>query len=516
MPDGSVTTGSQDAEVRTFMGHPRGLAVLFFAEMWERFSFYGMRGLLILYLTKHWLFGDAEASSIYAGYAAMVYLMPVLGGLIADRYLGFRHAVTMGAVLLCLGHLGMAFEGVPASLVDGVVVKDEVALQVLYLSLGLIIVGVGLLKPSISSIVGQLYGPDDPRRDAGFTIFYMSINIGAVLATLTCGYLGETYGWAYGFGLAGIGMLAGLITFVRGRDLLEGRGEPPDPELLTLARFGLSVRTRIYLGTAAMVVVAWWLMQNQALVGTLLTGASALAVVGVIAFILTSCDAQERKSMTVLLFLTAYSVIFWALFEQAGSSMNLFADRNVDKAFLGLTWTASQLQFFNPGFIVLLAPLFSMLWQWLASRGWEPSTSAKFGLGVTQAGLGFMLLVYGIDHADEAGQVAMVWLALAYLIHTTGELCLSPVGLSMVTKLAVTRVVGLMMGVWFLASSVAHYVAGLIAAVASVDGGAEANAQHSLAVYQDTFYTVGVVGIGTGVLLLLLAPFITRWVAVRR
>lgn len=487
------------------MGHPRGLAVLFFAEMWERFSFYGMRGLLILYLTKHWLFNDAFANSVYAGYAAMVYLMPVIGGLVADRYLGFKNAVMIGAILLCAGHLGMAFEGTPAFLADGTVVRDEVALQVFYLSLALIIVGVGLLKPSISSIVGELYGPHDARRDGGFTIFYMGINVGAVLAALTCGYLGEAYGWAYGFGLAGIGMLVGLITFARGRHLLAGKGDRP-----VLSQQRQREARWVLPGIALAVVLAWQLMQHQDLVGGLLSVASVLAVVGVLVFMFVSCTAEERRSMGLLLFLIAYSVIFWALFEQAGSSMNLFADRNVDRTVAGIEVATAQLQFFNPGFIILFAPLFSLLWQFLGRRGWEPSSSAKFGLGITQAGLGFFLLVYGIDQADSAGQVAMVWLALAYMVHTTGELCLSPVGLSMVTRLSVQRVVGMMMGVWFLASSVAHYLAGVIAALASVEGGATADAASSLAIYRQTFYMVGVVGTVTGVVLLLLSPWLKR------
>ena len=502
---------TQPAADRSFFGHPKGLAVLFFAEMWERFSFYGMRGLLILYLTKHWLFSDGVASGIYASYAALVYLTPVIGGLIADRFLGFRKAVMYGAILLCLGHLGMAVEGEPAYVTDAGVVQDQFALQIFYLSLALIIVGVGLLKPNISSIVGGLYSADDPRRDGGFTLFYMGINVGAVLATLTCGYLGETYGWAYGFGLAGVGMLVGLLTFWRGKSALAGLGEPPQPDQLRRMKFGVTLELRIMFGAAALVLVAWWLMQNQSTVGVLLSASSVVAVVGVLAYMFVSCTVEERRSMGLLLFLTAYSVIFWALFEQAGSSMNLFADRNVDKQVMGLNITASQLQFFNPGFIILLAPLFSMLWQALGRSGFEPSTSAKFGLGVTQAGLGFLVLVYGISLAGEDGQVAMVWLALAYFIHTTGELCLSPVGLSMVTRLSVSKVVGLMMGVWFLASSVAHYLAGLIAALASVQGGSQAQASSSLAVYADTFLLVGLIGLGTGLFLLAIAPLLTRW-----
>ena len=272
---------------------------------------------------------------------------------------------------------------------------------------------------------------------------------------------------------------------------------------------------RIILGTLLSVVVIWLLMQNYSVIGGILSVASFVAVAGILVYMFIACTPQERKNMGLLLFLTAYSVIFWALFEQAGSSMNLFADRNVDKAVLGLNITASQLQFFNPGFIILLAPLFSMLWQRLGQHGREPSTSAKFGLGVTQAGIGFLVLVYGIGLADETGQVAMLWLALAYLIHTTGELCLSPVGLSMVTKLAVSKIVGLMMGVWFLASSVAHYVAGLIAAVAAVDGGANANSLDSLTVYSNTFSLVGWIGVATGLFLLVIAPLLSKWVSAK-
>ena len=493
---------SQSAEV---FGHPRGLVVLFFAEMWERFSFYGMRGLLILYLTKHWLFSDEIASGIYAGYASMVYLMPVLGGIVADRYLGFKKAVVGGAALLCLGHLGMAYEGQAAAVVGTELVRDDSALQVFYFSLALIIVGVGLLKPSISSIVGELYEKHDPRRDGGFTIFYMGINVGSVLAALTCGYLGETYGWAYGFGLAGVGMLIGLVTFIGGSSWLLGKGDAP-----IIAADQTSPLKWVYTGVGCLVLLCWMLMQHQQLIGGLLSVASLCAVAGVVGYIVIACTPSERKNMGLLLFLTAYSVIFWALFEQAGSSMNLFADRNVEKTLFGLHLTAAQLQFLNPGFIILLAPLFASLWTMLGRAGLEPSGSAKFGLGILQAGLGFFALVYGIDHADQTGQVALVWLVLAYLIHTTGELCLSPVGLSMVTKLAVPRVVGLMMGVWFLASSVAHYLAGIIAGMASVEQQDLGAASGSLAIYQETFYLVGVIGVVAGGLLLILAPRITR------
>jgi POT family proton-dependent oligopeptide transporter len=506
---------SEAAIVRsTILGHPRGLMVLFFAEMWERFSFYGMRALLIFYLTQHFLFGDAQAAGIYASYGALVYLMPLFGGLIADRYLGFRKAVIFGAVLLCIGHFGMAIEGDPARVtVDGVE-RDAISLQIFYASLAFIIIGVGFLKPSISSIVGQLYGEGDPRRDGGFTFFYMGINLGAMLASLIVGYLGQTFGWAYGFGLAGVGMLAGLVTFVRGQHLFEGAGLPNDAAMLREPIGpGISREQIIYGAGLIGVVIAWQLVQWHALVGGLLTVAAMATVAGIIVYSVLRLEAIERDRMLVVLFLTAISVVFWAFFEQAGSSMNLFTERNVDKALFGVSIQASQFQAFNPAFIILLAPFFSWLWVALAARRFEPSTPAKFGLGVVQVGLGFAALVYGAAHADANGMVAAGWLALAYLLHTTGELCLSPVGLSMVTKLSVPRVVGLMMGVWFLASAFSHYVAGLIAAGASVSevpGEAVAGAQ-SLATYIETFGFLAWVAVIVGMVVLGLAPLVRRF-----
>ena len=492
-------------------GHPRGLPVLFFAEMWERFSFYGMRALLVFYLTKHWLFSDAVAAGIYATYGSLVYLTPVIGGLIADRYLGFRKAVMLGAVLLVCGHIGMAVEGAPAYLDGDVVVRDEGALQILYLSLALIIVGVGFLKPSISSIVGQLYAPDDARRDGGFTLFYMGINLGAMSASLLCGYLGETYGWAYGFGLAGIGMVFGLITFARGRERLEGAGEPAEPARLEQRVLGpLKLEWLIYLGAVFGVAAAWWLVQEREVVGTLLGTTGLAAVAGILWFCVARCDRVERDRMLLVLLLTAVSVLFWALFEQAGTSMSLFADRVVDREVAGTTIAASQLQSLNPLFIILLAPLFAWLWVRLGARGAEPATPAKFAFALLQVGLGFAVLVFGIEQAGEDGRVALIWLVLAYLLHTTGELCLSPVGLSMVTRLSVPRLVGLMMGVWFLASSAAHYVAGWIAALAAVDGGANADTSSAVAVYAQTFSLVAEVAIVVGLILLALSKLLKR------
>ena len=482
--------------------------MLFFAEMWERFSFYGMRALLVFYLTKHFLFDDATATGIYATYGALVYLAPVFGGLLADRYLGFRRSIVLGAVLLCLGHFGMAFEGGVAEggaarVTDGQVIRDGAALQVLYASLALIIVGVGFLKPNISGIVGQLYKADDPRRDAGFTLFYMGINVGAFVAAIVCGYLGETFGWAYGFGVAGLGMLTGLVTFLRGGKALTGLGAPAEPERLAKPVFGMRFEHWIYVGALLGVGAAWWLVQSREVVGTLLTGTSLVVVFGVVVFVTLRCEREERDRTLLVLLLTAVSVLFWALFEQAGSSMNLFADRGVDRSVFGVTVAASQLQSLNPAFIIVFAPVLSWLWTRSAKAGREPSTAAKFALALLQVGAGFAALVYGIGQAVD-GVVALGWLVLAYLLHTTGELCLSPVGLSMVTRLSVPRMVGLMMGVWFLSASLAHYIAGAIAAMATGSPAGE------LEGYASAFELVALVAIVAGAALLLVSPLLRR------
>ncbi|GAB4141397.1 MAG: peptide MFS transporter [Sphingomonadales bacterium] len=557
---------------RTWLGHPPGLFVLFLTEMWERFSFYGMRALLIFYVTQHFLFERAFGQGLYATYASMVYLMPLFGGLVADRLLGMRKAVAFGAVLLVLGHFGMAFEGPPARefivhdnqryevvveqqngvskqaiLLDGEryrltgakdglsiaapagvdlpnfiaagsyqreVERHPLYVQIFYLSLAFIIIGVGFLKPNISTVVGALYEPGDPRRDGGFTIFYMGINIGAAVATLLCGWLGQTYGWAYGFGAAGIGMLIGLITFQRGQHLLQGRGEPPAPaKLAKKSALGISTEGLIYAGAILGVVLVWQIIQYQSVVGYLLAAAAAFFIIGLLGFSFTKCNTQERDRMLVAMALTGFSVLFWTLFEQAGSSLNEFALNNTDLNFFGLfTMNASQTQSFNPLFIILCAPLFSALWTGLGRRGRDLSTPVKFALALAQVGLGFLVLVYGAGHAGPDAQVALIWLMLAYLLHTTGELCLSPIGLSMITKLSVFRVMGLMMGVWFLSSAGAHYLAGQIAQLTVTEsfGGRALDAGAQLAAYQSVFGTIGYMALGFGAVLLLLAPILHK------
>lgn len=499
---------------RQFLGHPVGLFILFFTEMWERFSFYGMKALLIFYLTKYHFFSDSAGNHIVGNYAALVYALPILGGILADRYLGFRKAVVFGAILLVLGHAGMAYEGFQAYYDDaGNIVRDETAVQAFYFSMGLIIMGVGFLKPNISTIVGALYEKEDPRRDSGFTIFYMGINLGSFIATLVCGWLGETYGWRYGFGAAGIGMLLGLICFLWGQKYLMGKAEPKNPAVLKeKSPIGLNKEWFIYVLSIGGVFVCWQLVQNHTVVGGILSGVSVAVVSFLLWFIVRKCDREEKGQMLVLLVLIIFTVVFWALFEQAYTSMNLFADRVVDRQTSFGEVNASQFLSLNALFIIILAPVFAWIWIKLAKRKIEPNTPVKFAIGIIFAGVGFGALVLGIQNADSLGKVAPVWLVLAYLLHTCGELSLSPVGLSAVTKLSVPRIVGFMMGVWFLATASSEYIAAILANLASVDteGGEVTDTATALAAYSDLFSFLFIAGLIAGVLLLAISPLLRK------
>ena len=483
---------------RTFLGHPRGLFVLFFVEMWERFSYYGMRALLIFYLVKHWLFSDAQSSLIYGAYTALVYITPVIGGYVADRWLGQRKAVQYGAVLLTFGHLMMAVEGAGG--------QDSPAIGIFWLALAFIIVGSGFLKANIAVIVGQLYPRTDARRDPAYTIFYMGINVGGALGPIVAGALGETYGWSWGFGAAGIGMLLGLLTFWRFRPLLLGRGEAPDPARLARRTLGIPLEWLLYLVGVAGVAVIWWLIQHQALVGSLLGLSGALLVGYVLYTAVFRLPREDRDRILAALFLIFGSILFWALFEQAGSSINLFTDRSVDRHVLGVEVPASVFQSVQSTYIVLLGPIFAALWLWLGRRGLEPSASAKFGLGLIQLGAGFLVLVAGGAVAGPGALVPVVFIFLLYFFHTTGELCLSPVGLSAMNRLSPPQMASLMMGTWYFATSAGNFAAGLISAATGSAGVAAAGPARVLAVYAK----VGWAAVGVGVLLCLVAPLVRR------
>jgi POT family proton-dependent oligopeptide transporter len=586
--------------------HPKGLIILFFAEMWERFSYYGMRGILIFFLTQHFLFDDATASATYGSYTSLVYLLPLIGGIMADRYIGTRKAIVFGAVLLVAGHGMMAFEGRPATetltyagaqyevvsegrgaarevgiMIDGQrydftpaeggglaltdlpadaslpqvlaegsytleQTRDMNGVNIFYLAISLIIMGVGFLKPNISTIVGQLYPQGDPRRDSGFTLYYYGINLGAFWAAVLCGLLGQTVGWWAGFGLAGVGMLAGLIVFVLGKPLLLGNGEPPNPELIKRPVMGpINREWLIYILAFLGVGIVWFMVQRNALVGTVLsisTLLSLLFIAWIIAFVCKTRVQRQRMMLAVVLIFGA--VVFFTLFEQAGTSLNLFADRNVDLTItpvamqiLGVTigtpaqlaaagitptgfWidatiTAAQVQSFNAGFILIFAPIFAAMWAWLASKKMDPNPTMKFGLGLVQVGLGFLVVVWaaGSGMVDSAFQMPLIMLALLYMLHTTGELFLSPVGLSEITKLSLPSVVSFMMAVWFLASSIAQFVGGHIAGLMGTEtvGGQVLDPQGALATSLDGFNKLGQWGVGIGVGFILISFLIKGW-----
>lgn len=410
----------------TEKGHPKGLYLLFATEMWERFSYYGMRGLLTLYLTKATIegglgFDDANAGLIYGIYTGLVYLTPIFGGWLADNVLGQRKSITLGGILMALGQICLFM-------------SSSEHIVMFYAGLILLIIGNGFFKPNISTVVGQLYPPGDNRKDSAFTIFYMGINLGAFLAPLVCGYLAEdifavkdaagkitAYGFNYGFLAAGIGMIIGQILFNSlGQTYLGDLGKEP---------------------------------------GAKLQKANAAAQ--------TPLTQEEKQRMNVIVIMMLFNIFFWAGFEQAGSSISLYTDRFIDRTIGDWTIPTSWFQSVNPLFIVLLGPLFTMLWTFTSRKNKEPNSIVKMGLGMILLGLGFFLMIgaalqRGGDIADQAIKANVMWLVGTYLIHTMGELCLSPVGLSLVTKLAPLRLGSLMMGVWFLSSFIANFLSGYL------------------------------------------------------
>jgi POT family proton-dependent oligopeptide transporter len=556
--------------------HPNGLKVLFFAEMWERFSYYGMRALLIFYLTWHFLVDRSLAYQTYAAYVALVYLAPLMGGYLADKYIGFRKGVTFGAILLVAGHSLMTLHGQPATEtfvsagetyqitrshkmdlssernieVAGTSIKIDSLVQpelgstkrtityadasgvsqvlqgdlsqvaskkhknILYLAMALIVVGVGFLKPNISTCVGALYEQGDERRDTGFTLYYLGINIGAALSSIWCGYLAVRFGWSWGFGLAAIGMIAGLIVFIWGQGTLEGKAEPRDVAKLKQSAIGpINFEWSVYLAGLVMVGVAYMLFQYVTIVKPLMHGVAAIVLTGIIIYMLTKLDKVERDRMIALLILVVSSVLFWTLFDQGPSTLNIFAADYVSDSIGPLSINAPQLQSLNPLFIVVFGMAVAALWTFLGKRGKEPNAFVKFGLAMIQIGLGFWVLNWGIksmgiDANGDLGKVAIIWVALMYFLHTTGELCLSPVGLSNVTKLSPKQIVGFMMGAWFLASSYANILAGIVAGMTVVPEGTPA--VEEMAVYSAVFFKLGLAAVVLGGAMIAGSPYLKR------
>jgi POT family proton-dependent oligopeptide transporter len=464
--------------------------MLFFAEMWERFCFYGMRSLLTLYMVSEvFKYSDQQATATYGSYNALIYLTPILGGIIADRLLGYRWAILLGGLLMAIGQFTL-------------VVQKEFFF---YAGMAFMVVGNGLFKPNISTLVGRLYPPGDSRRDAGFTIFYIGINVGAFLSTMICGYFAQTKDWTIGFGIAGVGMLLGLVTFGIGKARLEGHGEPPNP-----ATFGGNL-VKVALGALALVPAVYLLLSQDAAVKGLLV----VAIVIVLGSLLVTAfreGKEQREKMFVLLVLWFFHMLFWTFFEQAGTSLTLFTDRNIDRMFGSWEFPAAWGQFFNPLFILVFGSLFTMLWVALGKKGKDPSIPTKFGLALIQLGAGFGVLVLAAPAVKDTGLVPLLVLVFCYLLHTTGELCISPVGLSAVTKLAPPRMTGMVMGAWFLSIAAAHKVAAMIAGETGAAGGEGMTPAQTLPIYTDVFLQITYYAIGAGLVILVLGPlFLKRW-----
>ena len=586
-PNSPDITHVDPSREKTWLGHPRQLARLFSVEMWERFGFYGMRALLVLYLTKHFLIADYQANGIVGGYLSLVYLTPVIGGWLADYYLGSKRSVKWGALVMAVGYLLLCFGGQqakPYATIDGqryevqversgsvldtketkqwivangqnltihgmpdgsvqlvgpngqvakTVAKDSFNpgaerspfyLTLMLVALSLIVIGNGFFKPNISTIVGTLYDKGDRRRDAGFTIFYWGINIGSIGGQVLCPIFVSWFGWWAGFAVVVVGMLIGyaLIQFDGGR--LAGYGEPPE-------RSGPDRAWLIYILSIVSVPIFWAIFRNvmttpEAAAGSGLWGyivatpflgkvlfiTFLAAVIGIPIWSYKVGNKVEFQMMLAAIILVVFNVTFWTLFEQAASSLTLFADRNTTLELFGIFVSAPQTQNFNPITIVIFAPIMSWLWIWLSKRGWEPSIQVKFGIALLLVGLGFVILSWSTGTANADFRVALWWLVLTYFLHSIAELCISPVGLSMITKLSIARVVGMMMGVWFLSISIGEYLAGAAAQAASVQtiGGEVTNPQLALQTYAHTFMVGGESTMVAGVILLAISPWLKK------
>jgi proton-dependent oligopeptide transporter, POT family len=496
---------------RALLGHPRGLGMLFITEMWERFSYYGMRAILVLYLVNALKWDTAHAANLYGTYTMLVYLTPVIGGYLADRFIGTRRSLVIGGIVISLGHFSLAFPGMTA----------------FYIGLGLIIIGTGFFKSNVSTMVGQIYRDGDTRRDSGFTIYYMGINLGAFLGPLVCGYLAQSpsYGWHWGFAAAGVGMVLGLIGYLWGRDkYLPGIGvstkeSRAETRRVSAASTDVSSGNPVVhggIGAVAGAVVGWFLGSGNPLglaMGVVIGAALGITLLGT--------QGEERKRVIALFIVVFFVIFFWAAYEQAGSSMNLFADKNTDLHVGSMSVPSSWFQSVNPFCILVFAPVFAGMWTSLGKSGREPSTALKMVLGLALLATGFLFMVLGGTRADAGVLVSPWWLVAAYTFHTLGELCLSPVGLSYVTKVAPVKFASLLMGVWFLANAAANKIAGSLAAYTPTPGEApKAPAAgiggfvQSVSATNHGFYMIFVVaGFSAAAIMLLFVPLLKRLTA---
>jgi POT family proton-dependent oligopeptide transporter len=479
----------------TLLGHPRGLFVLFFAELWERFCYYGMRALLVFYVAAQFRNSQGQASIRYGAFTALVYALGIFGGTIADRVLGYRRSIVVGGLVMTAGLFLL-------------MVPNE---DMFILGLATIIVGNGLFKPNISTIVGKLYRPGDARRDGGFTIFYMGINIGALLAPIACEWISRAMGpegqpdYRYGFMLAGFGVLLGVLCFGLGGSQLQGQGKAP------AGREGLLPVIQVLVGIALVIPVSYWMLGKGEWVGYIIGGLSVL-MGGYLVSVALKSPTELKQQMFVLLLLLGCSTIFWMCFEQAGNSLNFFAEQHINPLTRG-SWTmpAPWFQSVNSLFIVLLGPIFAALWVILDKRGLNPSIPAKFGIALVLVALGLAFLMSGFSSADSAGKISWLWLAGLYFIHTNGELCLSPVGLSAMTKLAPVRIGGMVMGAWFLSIALGNFLAGLVGSDAGHLRDAATGPIEKLHTYSAAFLPVVYTALAVGIVMFLLSRWINKW-----
>jgi POT family proton-dependent oligopeptide transporter len=581
--ESATTLVSKDT---SWFGHPRLLQLLFTTEMWERFGYYGMRAVLVLYLVEHFVFADRVANGLYGAFTSLVYITPLIGGFIADQYIGPKHAVKTGAILMSIGYLMLAFTGgemakpyvqidnhryevqiekqgdtttnylvqngvkykilgnddksitvvgakgnVPAHSANGHYKFDgerkPLNVLLLFLSLATVIIGNGYFKPNITNIIGQMYERTDRRRDVAYTIFYMGINLGSVISQTLVPLFAIWWGYKWGFALAGFGMVLAWARFQFAGKPLVPYGNPPEGKK--------NVRLLFYAGTLCAIPVVWFLLNNtmltasvaqdvaakgivgflasQPILGQVLFAVFFAAIIGIPLWATFTVKPEERNRMIVACVLTLYSVVFWTLFEQAGSSLTLFADRNTNLQITSsYTMPAGQVQIFNPIFIVVFAPLFSVMWNWLGKKKIEPSSPLKFVISLALVGAGFLVLVFGAKFHGADFRVPLFWLVLAYFLHSMGELCMSPVGLSAVSKLSVPRLVGMMFGVWLMGSSIAQYIGGIVAQFTSTEtvAGKVLNPEVALNTYLSVFQTIGLFSIGFSLLALLLWPLLKK------
>jgi proton-dependent oligopeptide transporter, POT family len=477
---------------RVRQGQPKGLYLLFFTELWERFGFYMVQTILVLYMSKGLNYSDSSSYLLYGAFSSMLYLTPVLGGFIADKFIGFRQSIILGAILFVFGYAVMS-------------IPNESAL---FLGLSIVIIGNGFFKPNVSSIVGDLYSADDPRRDGGFTLFYMGINIGSLLPPIFAGALVAAYTYGSGFLVASVGMIVSIITFLAGKSRLGSAGAIPATSPLHKSKaFKAGFYFVLLVGIVVSAGVLHILLFNPKETNLMLVLAS-VGIIAAVLFYLFKELPEERRKMLACLILIVISVGFWAIYNQTFTSLMLFADRNMSKELLGFTIDAEFTQFFNPFFIILLSPIMSWLWVRLDTKGRNPSTPFKFSLGVLFMAIGFLVLGVGVMAFNSNGDASPWWLILSYFLQTIGELLISPIGLAMVTRLSPRHLVGMMMGVWFLTQSAAFAIGGGLATISDVPKDIIGAA--SLDIYAHAFFIYGGISLLLAMIGFALIPFLNK------